>query len=61
MSNQEEEQFVDAFPPPPVYYKLYGKDSLVTPPAPPKPIDGAFYCFGQMYTVRTMRINVLNY
>jgi hypothetical protein len=45
------EEFQDAFPPPPIYYKLYGKDAEYVPPPPPKPLDGTFQCFGSMYNV----------
>ncbi|KAL0489316.1 mediator of RNA polymerase II transcription subunit 7 [Acrasis kona] len=48
-----EAQFVDVYPPPPIYYRLYGATSNVEPPLPPKPIENdSFQSFGQTLSVK---------
>eukprot|EP01025_Chloroclados_australasicus_P049576 TRINITY_DN5653_c0_g1_i1.p3 TRINITY_DN5653_c0_g1~~TRINITY_DN5653_c0_g1_i1.p3 ORF type:complete len:182 (-),score=29.12 TRINITY_DN5653_c0_g1_i1:717-1262(-) len=46
---QEEGQQQSAFPSPPAYYKLYSSKAEKPPPLPPKPVEGEFTQFGEIY------------
>eukprot|EP01023_Acetabularia_acetabulum_P007966 TRINITY_DN13474_c1_g1_i2.p1 TRINITY_DN13474_c1_g1~~TRINITY_DN13474_c1_g1_i2.p1 ORF type:complete len:182 (+),score=36.66 TRINITY_DN13474_c1_g1_i2:78-623(+) len=47
---QEEGQQQSAFPSPPAYYKLYSSTAEKSPPLPPKPIQGEYTQFGEIYS-----------
>ena len=49
---------LQAFPPPPAYYKAHGPDAEPGHPLllPPPPIEGEYQFMGELYTVQTLAL-----